>query len=892
MDLCYADTWTPPAMDALLSHCVRADGEQIDPGLSPSPSVLCEDGRGVVYALGADGTIRASQARHINAAVRGTVDSSDAPNLTPNGGGSITRRAVEHFRPQPRVDFEPRTLCVSPSGRFAAIGGLRHASTIEGHNNGVPPSSALAVVSLRSPSRDEDDSGDESYDPDDPQCAKVDVFVDEFGLHHSMRVLRHQWHPNSDSHLILLLSDGTLRVFDASINLTTHEQAYRLDPWGRGDGDRKSVYPLRPEIVDFSFAPAHGWGALSLILLGREGDIYTLCPFAPNGARFPRATLEALQVTDEKSQRWLNKTFPGLSRGGEGASDSKYYNSAYGNAPSRIGLDDSSDEDGEYDSDDDGRGGANAGTWEDDESNGWSGGATLAARVRSGDDVYSSTHFASTPGLRGPLPLGTDPVECVAGERDDSYLGRGVVARCLAVAPFVAGEGGGALLAVAHQRSENAGESDEQSVSSSVAATLDVLILPQEPSPGWAHRTARLDNNIITHTPLVDDDDYGALPPLLAIDRVQLVGDGNLKRSQNGHQTKASKSQNELAPFVCCTFDPGLRERVFCAAGGAIYAVTLTWLSKVEGAVDDDDEVDESNNFSNSGSDSSKRLPLPTVVTLLDSDKTLLGVAPVGDPLAEGLVRAIDTSGQAVGLHPAPPLPPDAEDDDVESYEQLVSSSVAAAEASAELNSLAEGPGGDTRVVPTESGSDLKPGTVEGNAALARAASELKERHLRFAHRVHAATRRHGVRLGVEVKRQRVEAEVLRDGLHFVLARREALARRLERAKAAHTEVRERLRKLAALERSLPRPATAAESAFRTLLTAAQDDAPLLRAKLDELKRRADTLSKESAPSNTGSIAEGSGNNPEDLDSIVREELKSQEFAIRRNAERARALET
>ena len=35
-----------------------------------------------------------------------------------------------------------------------------------------------------------------------------------------------------------------------------------------------------------------------------------------------------------------------------------------------------------------------------------------------------------------------------------------------------------------------------------------------------------------------------------------------------------------------------------------------------------------------------------------------------------------------------------------------------------------------------------------GNAALAAAAVALKERHLRYHHRVHAATRRHSLRLG------------------------------------------------------------------------------------------------------------------------------------------------
>ena len=66
-------------MEALLSHCVRASGEQIDPSLSPAPSVLCEDGRGTLYALGADGTVRASPARHVNAAARGAVDPRARP---------------------------------------------------------------------------------------------------------------------------------------------------------------------------------------------------------------------------------------------------------------------------------------------------------------------------------------------------------------------------------------------------------------------------------------------------------------------------------------------------------------------------------------------------------------------------------------------------------------------------------------------------------------------------------------------------------------------------------------------------------------------------------------------------------------------------------------------
>lgn len=945
-------------MEALLSHCVRASGEQIDPSLSPAPSVLCEDGRGTLYALGADGTVRASSARHVNAAARGAVDPRDASTLTPNGGGDRVGDAVETFRPDPPIDFEPRTLCVSPSGRFAAIGGLRHAAgsstsraSASANEPLAPPSSALAVVCLRSRSSTRRDDGglhpDDPDDPDDPRCARVSLLEEAFAAHHSCRVLRAQWHPNGDGHLVLLLSDGTLRVFDAATNVATPESAYRLDPWGRQTQcEKPSPYPLRPEIVDFAFAPPHGWGALALILLGREGDVYTLCPFAPAGTRFPRVTLEALargSRSDARADAWLAAAFPSLfSRASRARADGM-----------ARGLYDESDESGDDpydarggDSDDDGRNpdrGGGGSVRDDDEAYA-PGGATLAARRCRGVFFESGSHVA--PALRGPLPLGTDPVE---GDSDagGGALGRGAVARCLAAAPFAAGEGGGALLAVAHQRGDSGG----------VSATLDVLILPQEPSPGWARVETRPrareatrggggplfvtgdaygyldddddDADAIALTPPVDDEDEGALPPLLAIDRVRLVatrddGGGGVAGEGAPGRSRAAAAANELAPFVSAAFDPGCRERVFCCAGGAVHAVTLTWLAQVEGAVDDEDDGDDDafargafdaavgGGSGSSGvvGDGGGRLPLPAVVTLLDSSRALLGVAPVGDPLAEGLVLAVDVAGNAEALHPAPPLPPEGDADAAESAEAaetLRRSLAAAAEASAELRALAEGPADGADGVPAASGSRLTPGTPEGNSELARAAMALKERHLRFAHRVHAACRRHGTRLGVEVARQKAEARVLREGLASVLQRRETLARRLERAKGAHADARERLRRLAEMERSFPRPATAAESAFRVTLRAAEEDAPLLRAKLDELRRRAEAVRADPGTKDPGTKDGSAGNagaenagaralsgarfaKPDPADAAVREELRAQEAAIRRNAARAEAL--
>jgi nuclear pore complex protein Nup88 len=48
---------------------------------------------------------------------------------------------------------------------------------------------------------------------------------EEFAIHPSVRVLRATWHPNSDGHLVVLLSDGTLHVFDAAVGEV--QQAFR-----------------------------------------------------------------------------------------------------------------------------------------------------------------------------------------------------------------------------------------------------------------------------------------------------------------------------------------------------------------------------------------------------------------------------------------------------------------------------------------------------------------------------------------------------------------------------------------------------------------------------------------------------------------------------------------
>ena len=121
------------------------------------------------------------------------------------------------------------------------------------------------------------------------------------------------------------------------------------------------------------------------------------------------------------------------------------------------------------------------------------------------------------------------------------------------------------------------GDSGRRTRGAPFSATLDVLILPQEPSPAWAalseeeeaaaYEAAACDGGpVLTLAPVAADDDDGSLQPLLAIDRVELAsGEPTLRRPK----TSVAAAQNELAPFVSVVWDPSCRDRVFCCAGGA-----------------------------------------------------------------------------------------------------------------------------------------------------------------------------------------------------------------------------------------------------------------------------------------------------------------------------------
>ena len=214
----------------------------------------------------------------------------------------------------------------------------------------------------------------------------------------------------------------------------------------------------------------------------------------------------------------------------------------------------------------------------------------------------------------------------------------------------------------------------------------------------------------------------------------------------------------------------------------------------------------------------------------MDSRETLLGVAPVGDPRRRAPPGGGRGRAVVPRLHPAPPLPADGDDAGAEHDAAAASAAAAATEASAELRTLAGGFGRVAPPPPPADAAGLRPGTAEGNVALAPrwrvSASAI------FGTRT-GYTRRHGDTPFVSApnfsdsarRRRRFERG-------WWLSRRdERTYGRESRSQATHEDIRARLRKLAQLERTPPHPLTRAELALRTTLRKERGRRPLLRAR-------------------------------------------------------------
>ena len=293
-------------MAALFDHVTRganASTARASTAAHARSNAVAEDERGVVYVLNVEGEIRSTLSRDV---VRFANDAS------------FDARALAVVKHAPRYDraFEAESLAVSPSGRHACVSGRFD------EGSGARPTAACYVAYLSAGASDgtvparagsSGNSGEESDGVEACECETVSVCEEEFDAVASVRVVRCAWHPSADATLAMLTTDGVFRLINcdkvAAGGRPVVERCWKLDL----SGSFPEAAPLRPDVVDFSFAPADGWGTFTVYFLAKTGDIHAMCPVAPRGAKYPRVTLKHLDVADEAAANWLNATFPELA---------------------------------------------------------------------------------------------------------------------------------------------------------------------------------------------------------------------------------------------------------------------------------------------------------------------------------------------------------------------------------------------------------------------------------------------------------------------------------------------------------------------------------------------------------------------------------------------------
>ena len=257
-------------------------------------NAVAEDERGVVYILNVEGNCSTLSRRSIRQRC-------------------LVRRALAVVKHAPRYDraFEAESLAVSPSGRHACVSGR----LCEG--SGARPTAACYVAYLSAGASDgtvparagsSGNSGEESDSVETCECETVSVCEEEFDAVAGVRVVRCAWHPSADATLAMLTTDGVFRLINcdkvAAGGRPVVERCWKLDL----SGSFPEAAPLRPDVVDFSFAPADGWGTFTVYFLAKTGDIHAMCP-VPREAPSIREYTEAFSVADEAAN-WLN----GVSR--------------------------------------------------------------------------------------------------------------------------------------------------------------------------------------------------------------------------------------------------------------------------------------------------------------------------------------------------------------------------------------------------------------------------------------------------------------------------------------------------------------------------------------------------------------------------------------------------
>lgn len=99
----------------------------------------------------------------------------------------------------------------------------------------------------------------------------------------NLRLLHAAWSPHAHGFLMLLTSDGSLRLFDVVTRKSAAVERWRLRVVTSGGAP-----------VSFAFGRGKAWDGLSVYVLATDGRIYVCSPIAPIGTRLPHSVWQKM----------------------------------------------------------------------------------------------------------------------------------------------------------------------------------------------------------------------------------------------------------------------------------------------------------------------------------------------------------------------------------------------------------------------------------------------------------------------------------------------------------------------------------------------------------------------------------------------------------------------
>mmetsp|Transcript_7186 Transcript_7186/g.26422 ORF Transcript_7186/g.26422 Transcript_7186/m.26422 type:complete len:918 (+) Transcript_7186:181-2934(+) len=843
-------------------------------GIAHGTDVLEADGNGRLLLLDARGELRRLHLlpHRRKASQQGTPSPSRA---SPFDKAAVDV-FVEHLKPCPRLELEScEHLRASPGGNLIAVAGMRANAARSAVY--VIPLGASAPPDLRASTRPQAKKGGLADVGDDvdsglgraafKECTPYAVDPQLYALRSSLRVLRLEWHPLSETHLVVLTSDAFLRMYDVSKSCEEPEQEIRLQlPNGGGDkhsGLATAEVGVAPAVVDFCFgggvlgsttpptralrpqddstsSTAFSWERLAVFLLASDWSVYFLCPLIPVGCSLPARTIVALMRASQSGT--------GVSKDRHEDYATTFLRTVFV-ARKRTSF-----------------------FSPPEQSDGLSSVAAIPASLDVPDSSTALSIARSTaevlrwgpPAVQGPLPI--DDVWASDSSQNSP------MSNCSSLRP-------------ASIACTAAGESFSVLCIAGAEGTVRVFMLAESICPLWlAQMTPDLrkfnQRSDLIHSP----PEQLLLPPLLLVDVIELdIPSGN-------------DSTGVSHPEVKLLAGGMTAESVLCRHPGGVYCIVLTWLPILEQWL--------AKHSTETGDGLGTSLPLPRVETLLlapcpmpiptttlaapgglvlsrqtrEAPKKISGVdLDASSTFLRGLrVLEDPLTNRSYGIAVSVPMPGNGSSPDQRSDAELhvlpiasigahlhVSTSSALAAPSPSSLSLADRIAVSARDAEVHSLSSplpalqkpfvspaiVSPGqqslsstSVEGQEYFMKVCRHMRESYVEYAHHMHTEIMHRAEQLkGAEDKLDREWQRAL-DEVAALEKRKEELNRRFGEVESNASELLERVGSLTQKMQSEPAELSAAEKRFKSELALLQKGLPAVEERTQNLVERASAV--------------------------------------------------